>query len=188
MKKNLSNMMCLDLYLSSLNTEEYKAIKHDIIHEDTKIMPLLCWDVFSQNYFKTLKQLKRKQDIVKVKALAKKLNWSNNMDTIFEDKAFEAIIITDLNQSILWTNDGFTEMTGYSKSYALHKKPNFLQGEKSSADAKQKIRNGLKDIKPFTAIITNYKKNKTSYQCEVTIFPLFNTKTTHFIALERQVV
>lgn len=148
--------------------------------------PLLCWDIYSEYFLKLLEDSKREQDILKIKSLAKKLNWKNDIDAIFEKKYFEAIVLTDLQQSILWVNKGFTDMTGYSKKHALNKRPVFLQGIKTCLEIRKKIRTQLNANKPFTAIITNYKKDNTPYECEVKIFPLFTNETTHFLALEKQ--
>jgi hypothetical protein len=43
-------------------------------------------------------------------------------------------------------------------------------------------------LEPFTEVITNYRKDKTPYKCEVKIIPLYKEKVTHFLAIERKVV
>ncbi|EGV42894.2 PAS domain-containing protein [Bizionia argentinensis JUB59] len=180
-------MMCLDIYLSSLSDKEYKIIKPEIKPSKAKPMPLLSWDIFSQHYFNTLKNLKIEGDIEMVKAFGEKAKWKNEIDSIFKDQYFEALIITDVEQNILWVNEGFTEMTGYSKTFALNKKPHFLQGINTSTTTKQKIRENLSDLKPFTGIITNYRKDNSPYECEVKIIPMYSENVTHFLALERKV-
>lgn len=188
MTKNLNNMMCLDIYLSSLNKDELEALEDGINSENIQTMPLLSWDIYSDYHFDQLEELKRTQDILKVKALAQKLNWRVDINELFEKEIFEAIVVTDLNQKIIWINEGFTEMTGYSKKETLNRTPRFLQGPKSCSDAKERIRSRLSGIEPFTEVITNYKKNKDVYECEVKIFPLYNEETTHFMALEKRVI
>lgn len=188
MKYNLSNMMFLDIYLSSLSDDEYNNIKHDIEPSKAKLMPLLSWDNFSMQHFKILENLKADSDIRTVKAFAKKNKWKNEIDTIFKDQDFEALILTNAEQKILWVNDGFTQMTGYSKTFALNKKPHFLQGINTSPKAKKRIRNKLNDFKPFTEIITNYRKDNSPYECEVKIIPLYRKNVTHFLAIEKKVV
>lgn len=188
MAKKLNGMMCLDIYLSSLDAQELEHIDDDMNSKNVKTMPLLSWDIYSDYQFSQLKELKRAQDILKVKRFAQKLNWKLDINELFKDEHFEAIVVTDVHQKIIWVNDGFTEMTGYSKSDAINKTPGFLQGPKSSLEVKERIRTKLLGIEPFKEIITNYKKNKDAYECEVKIFPLYNEKTTHFIALEKQVI
>lgn len=188
MKNNLSKMMCLDIYLSSLSSKEYDKIKDQIETSKAKFMPLLSWDIFSQHYFKTCEKLKIENDINMVKAFAEKAKWKNEIDTIFNNQDFDALIITDAEQKILWVNDGFTQMTGFSKTFALNKKPHFLQGINTSTKTKTRIRKKLNDLKPFTEIITNYRKDNSSYECEVKIIPMYNENVTHYLAIEKQIV
>lgn len=188
MKNNMQQMMCLDIVLSSMTDDEYEKIKHFISPSQIKAMPLASWDIFSTHYFKTLEILKTQNDINAIKAFAKKAKWENNLDILFEDQYFEALVITNTEQKILWVNDGFTEMTGYSKRFALNKTPNFLQGRNTLQTTRKSIRKKLDDLKPFTEIITNYKKDNSPYKCEVQIIPMYSDRVTHFLAIEKQVV
>lgn len=181
-------MKGLDIYLSSLSRSEYAAVSKKISATSQAITPLMSWDVHSEGYFRGLQEAERTQDIAKVKSYAETLGWQDNIDSIFEKEVFEAIIITDLSQNILWVNNGFSKMTGYTKADVLNKTPNLLQGVQTSNEVKQKIKSKLKGNLPFKEVITNYKKNGEVYDCEVKIFPLYsNDNKTHFIALERQV-
>ena len=188
MTKNLNNMMCLDIYLSLLNKEELEAVNYEPKFEEIQTMPLMSWDIYSDHHFNQLKELKRAQDILQVKTLGYKLNWNVDINNLFQEEDFEAIVITDLEQKIIWVNDGFTEMTGYSKKEALNKTPRFLQGPETNMGTKERIRTRLAGIEPFKEVITNYKKNRSPYACEVKIFPLYNERTTHYIALEKRVI
>jgi PAS domain S-box-containing protein len=152
-----------------------------------KVMPLLSWDIFINFYFENLRQFEKKSDRESINKLAKKFNWKNNIDSLIDENEYEAIVITDMRQKIIWVNNGFTEMTGYPKNFALDKRPTFLQGEATSEETKAKIREHLRKDIPFKEVIINYKKDKTPYKCEVQIIPLVGEKTTHYIALERQV-
>lgn len=82
-------------------------------------------------------------------------------------------------------------MTGYEKEFALNKTPRFLQGEKTKESTRKRIKEKLLKGKPFKDVIINYRKDKTSYKCELHIIPLHNnetTKITHFLALEKEIV
>lgn len=188
MKYNLHNMMALDLYLSSLSKSDYDLVSKQITDNSRIKTPLLSWDIYNESYINTLENAQRQQDIVKVKSLAKKMNWDNNIDSIFKDEAFEAIIITDLDQNIVWVNKGFTKMTGYTKVETLNKTPRFLQGAETSVEIKQKIKKQLNANLPFKEVVRNYKKDGEPYICEVKFFMLDNDyNKTHFMALERRV-
>lgn len=189
MKYSLNKMMALDIYLSSLSKSEYAEVMAKTKRSTVSLVtPLLSWDAYSEGYFNTLQAGDKQQDILKVKSYAHKMNWQNNLDAIFEKEVFEAIVITDINQNIIWVNKGFSKMTGYTKAEVLKKKPNLLQGTETSNEVKRNIKQQLKNNLPFKEVITNYKKSGEAYTCEVKIFPLHtNDNKTHFMALERQV-
>jgi PAS domain S-box-containing protein len=188
MKQDLNKLLCLDLYLSEIKSKSKKATKDNSLENVPRVLPLISWDVFSESYFKHLNASKKALDLKKIKAFAKHYHWKNDIDAIFDENDFEAIILTDKNQNIIWVNEGFTTMTGYAKKEVLKKTPGFLQGKKTSKKKTAEIKFRLKEDKPFSTSLVNYRKNKSIYNCEVHIFPLYNTKTTHFIALEREVM
>ncbi|MBD0776970.1 hypothetical protein HPE56_04115 [Maribacter sp. ANRC-HE7] len=49
MKNNLSEMMGLDIYLSSLSTDGYHKIEDLVKPQESRIMPLLSWDIYSHD-------------------------------------------------------------------------------------------------------------------------------------------
>lgn len=188
MKNDLSNMMCLDIYLSNLTSSEYQEIKDDIDNSNLKTLPLISWDVYMEHLHKNLLEPKKSNDLTQIASLSKKFKWKNDITKLLNENKYDALIITDMTQKIVWLNDGFTKMTGYSEKFALNKTPRFLQGEKTSKKVKKNIREKIKVGIPFKETIINYKKDKTMYKCEVKIIPLYAEKTTHFLALEREVV
>lgn len=187
MNHDITKMMCLDVYLSSLDSEQYGKIKHLLKPSNKEKLPLMSWDVFGAHYEKTAHHLKRESDIKELLKIASKYHWKNDFDEIFKNESFEALVITDMSKKIVWVNDGFVEMTGYSKRYALNQTPEFLQGEATTEKQKLDIRQKLVVNEPFTKVITNYKKDHTPYECELKVFPLFGSETTHYLALERKV-
>lgn len=180
--------MCLDIYLSSLSDEEYDSIKHKIGTSKSKPMPLLSWDVFMEGFQNRNHEAKKGVELNEVLSLAKKYHWKNDLHVAFSENDYEALVITDKHLNIIWVNDGFSSMTGYSKQFAINKTPKFLQGEKTSVETKKRIREKITNNKPFKEVIVNYKKDRTVYNCEVKIIPLYNKNTTHFIAFEREVI
>ncbi len=188
MKHDLSEMMCLDIYLSNLSPNEYKKIRHTNVPSSINIPPLKSWDIFSEHYGKRLLEIKKEHELNQIISLSKRFKWKNDFDKLLNENEYDAVIITDINQKIVWVNDGFSSMTGYSKTFATNKTPRFLQGEKTSNLVKKRIKQHIKLNKPFRETILNYKKDKTTYKCEVKIIPLYNNRTTHYIALEKEIV
>jgi len=188
MKYNLAKMYALDIYLSNLTNEEYDKIKHKIGNQKSKQMPLLSWDIYMDGYHNRMTEAKKRIELEKVLAFAKQFNWQNDLEVDFSENDYDALIITDENQKIIWVNDGFSTMTGYSKSFAINKTPRFLQGSNTSLITKARIKSKIKRNKPFKEVIINHRKDKSIYKCEVKIIPLYYKKTTHFLALEKQVI
>lgn len=98
-----------------------------------------------------------------------------------------AVILTDAEKKIIWVNDDFTFITGYSVSEALGKKPGeLLQGPQSEKEVVSKMRRSLDNHAPLQEEITNYRKNGEAYICKLVIHPIFNKdhELTNFIAFE----
>jgi PAS domain S-box-containing protein len=189
MKKEMDQMMCLDIYLSSLTEKENKAIASRIKPSKKGAMaPLLSWDMHISNFYNLSSQSKQETAVRAFEKIAKKLDWKNDIASIFENQEFEALVITDLKKKIVWVSDGFSEMTGYSKKFAIDQTPAFLQGKETTAAVKANLNAKIESDKPFTTIITNYRKDKSPYKCEIKIIPLYSADTTHYLALERKVV
>lgn len=187
MKNSLSNMMCLDLFLSSQSEENYQELEQLVSPSEAIKYPLKSFCLYADYFSTEMNHLERENDINTVKTFASKYQWNENLDAIFKDEDFEAIVITNKTQEIIWVNDGFKEMTGFNKSYALKKRPSFLQGENTCKKTKELIRDKIQRNEPFMGTVINYRKNKTPYKCEIKIFPLFGKDTTHYIALEKAV-
>lgn len=97
------------------------------------------------------------------------------------------IILTDASKRILWVNQNFHALTGYSFGEALGKTPKFLQGIHTEKSKLLEINKALSDRIPVKTTITNYKKCGKPYLCELIIYPIFNTNSTlcNFISIER---
>lgn len=188
MKNNLANAICLDVYLSNLSEKEYHLANQNISFLEKKQMPLKSWDIFMNTFHENMASTIKKIDLQQVLSFAEQFNWKNNLEQAFHENDYEALIITDSNQNIIWVNKGFSSMTGYSKKEALNRTPRFLQGENTSKEQRKNIRENLKKNTPFKQVIVNHKKDKSSYKCEVKIYPLYNKETTHYIAFEKQII
>jgi PAS domain S-box-containing protein len=100
-----------------------------------------------------------------------------------------AVIITDTNQIIQYTNSNFEEMTGYADHEATGRRPSFLQGEGTSQYVRQRMRQAIERQKPVRERIMNYRKDRTTYWCQVEIRPIVNRKkqVVNFIAFEQEI-
>lgn len=187
MKNDLSKMMCLDLYLSSLSKTEYKKIEPHLKPTENSTMPLMSWDISGQAYHRRIQDIQKENDLNKLLYFAEKHHWNNSITDILENRNYEALVLTDSTQKIVWVNKGFSEMTGYSAKFAVNRSPSFLSGPETSLISRKRIAEKLNAGMPFKEVIVNYRKNKDRYNCELNIFPLYSNEVTHYLALERQV-
>lgn len=98
-----------------------------------------------------------------------------------------AVILTDPNKRILWVNEDFSRITGYTAMEAIGKIPGaLLQGPGTEQDAVHRIRKGLQQKISLKEQLTNYRKNGEPYLCRLVIHPIFDARhqLTNFIAFE----
>lgn len=188
MKYNLVDSYGVDISLSNQSNRENNSHKQHLSNQKPVSMALMSWDVFMDGFHERMFDTKQKNEIKQILYFAGKFNWRNNMRAIFSENEYEAIVITDKHQKIIWVNDGFTSMTGYSKTFAINKTPKFLQGEQTSSETRKRIKAKIQRDKPFKDVIVNHRKDKSIYKCELKIFPLYGEETTHYMALEKHVV
>lgn len=98
-----------------------------------------------------------------------------------------SVILTDPHQRIVWVNDDFTAITGYSLGEAIGRIPGkFLQGPKTEPEVVDRIRKAIQQRVPFRDQLTNYRKNGEPYICKLVIHPIFdrNQELINFVAFE----
>ena len=152
---------------------------------------LMSWDIIE--FYKSSKHVKKSKVISDWMDLHY-LKYTNNWEKEFENNHYltqndNAIVITNLENKIIWVSNNFTSMTGYSKRFAVNKYPNFLQGIDSKTKELKQLSSDLKKFHKATNTIINYRKNGEKYFCNITIEPLLNSKNqhTHYIAFEKEV-
>ncbi len=109
--------------------------------------------------------------------------------------ANDAILITDAEPvdapgpQIVYVNQAFTKMTGYSLEDVLGKTPRLLQGSKTDQDALDKIRVALKAWQPVRVELINYCKDGSEFWVELNITPVTDQKGwyTHWISVQRDI-
>lgn len=176
-------MKALDLFTSNRKGDILSGERND---DAPASGPLKSWDLFSEYHQQKMLELKKYTDLSLLASFSKKYNWENNLSDIILKNKYEALVLTNMKREILWVNEGFTNMSGYTKKYAISKTPAFLQGTATSPKVREEIREKLSLDNPFKVTLTNYKSNHQAYDCELHIFPLKNGDVTHYLALENQ--
>lgn len=151
--------------------------------------PLTSFDIYLEHYHKFLKRLKKDADVKQLQSMLKE-EIRNTVEDLVRHETYDALVITDMNQNIVWVNNGFQDMTGYSKKHAIGKRPTFLQGPGTSKAIKQQIREELEANKHFMGRILNYRKNGEPYLCQIKIVPIYDSKSVlvNFLALEKELL
>lgn len=185
--KDISTMLCFDLYLFSLSEKEQVKISRKIKPMTNKSHPLISGDIYTSYVRELAIEEKKKSDLQMLTQLQKKHHWLNNLEEIIQNDYY-TLVLTDAKQIIQWANKSFSTMTGYAIKHAIGRSPRFLQGVNTSEETKKRIRQQLSFHKPFTETVVNYRKNNEEYFCRVSIFPLMNEQkeVTHFLALESE--
>jgi PAS domain S-box-containing protein len=105
----------------------------------------------------------------------------------------EAVLITEAEamdesgRKIIFVNEAFTKMTGYTAEEVIGKSPSILQGPNSDKKELSKISKAIKNWESCEITVINYKKNGEEFLINFTITPVANENGwyTHWIAIER---
>lgn len=107
---------------------------------------------------------------------------------------YDSIIITTLEldkpgPQIVYANEGFERMTGYSREEVLGKTPRILQGEKTDRAVLDKLRKRLKEGQAFFGHTVNYRKDGTEFINQWDIHPLTNNEgeITHWVSYQHDI-
>ncbi len=106
--------------------------------------------------------------------------------------AAEGIAIADMrlpDQPLIYANEGFERLTGYSVTSILGRNCRFLQGEDADPATVNKIREALKSGNECTVEILNRKKNGDPFWNRLSLTPVRDSsgKITHYIAVQSDI-
>jgi PAS domain S-box-containing protein len=91
------------------------------------------------------------------------------------DEAPIGITITDPGQAdnpLIYVNDRFQELTGYSDAESLGRNCRFLQGEATDPEPVAKMREAVDNRDPVSVELRNYRKDGTGFWNQVSIAPV----------------
>ena len=114
----------------------------------------------------------------------------------------EAVVICDAasldnpGPHIVYVNDAFCKVSGYSREEVIGHTPRLLQGPNTDRASLDKIRLALSQWQPinidvlnYNIDVLNYTKNGTEYWQNLNIFPIANSEGcyTHWISIQRDI-
>jgi len=164
-----------------------KAANHFYRQVQLKCLPLNSWDIYGL-YFDTL--CSNYEDIISLQRLSKDNKWSYTAS--FKEALLKkeyVILVTDTESNIVHATQNITQMNGYRPEEIIGEKPKMFQGAQTSRETTAEIRKALDRRSPFEAVILNYRKDGTTYNCWLKGEPVFNDggDLVHFIAYEKEV-
>ncbi len=111
------------------------------------------------------------------------------------DNIHDVVLVTEVEPidppgpRILYVNQAFERMTGYTALEAIGQTPRMLQGPETSAEARARIRQALQTWQPVTIELLNYRKDGRKFWAELSITPIADATGyyTHWVAVQRDV-
>ncbi|MGE5944157.1 MAG: PAS domain S-box protein, partial [Flavobacteriales bacterium] len=107
----------------------------------------------------------------------------------------DAVLITEAEPQdepgpkIVYVNEAFTKMTGYTADEVIGKSPRLLQGPKTDKKELLRLGKALRNWEPCEATLINYKKNGEAFWINFSMTPVADEKGwyTHWISVEHDV-
>ncbi|HEY5176471.1 MAG TPA: EAL domain-containing protein [Terriglobales bacterium] len=105
------------------------------------------------------------------------------------EAAANAIVITDLNGAIAWSNPAFSALSGYSAREVLGRNPRFLSSGRQDKDFYSRMWAAIASGKMWHGEMVNRRKDGSCYTEEMTITPvgLEGSGVTHFVAIKQDI-
>ena len=118
-------------------------------------------------------------------------DWPALMDRALS-KAAEGITIADARQPgrpLIYVNEGFEQLTGYSAEEALGVNCSFLQGDDVDPDTVEFMRRAMREGRECTVEVLNRRKDGTPFWNRLSITPIRdeNGEVSHFIGIQSDV-
>ncbi len=108
------------------------------------------------------------------------------------EEASNGIVIADAlekNMPLVYVNQAFTKMTGYSVNEAIGTNCRFLQGEKTDKNTIENIRSAIKNKEQVSEVLLNYRKDGTEFFNQLMLTPIrdHQDQVTHFLGIQLDV-
>ena len=122
-----------------------------------------------------------KQLPISLNLLKKAIDTANDGLVIAEQEGDDTIL--------LYVNEAFERLTGYSEDEILYQDCRFLQGEDRDQEARKIIREAIEAGEPCRVRLRNYHKDGSPFWNELSITPILNEEDglTYYIGVQKDV-
>jgi len=107
---------------------------------------------------------------------------------------YDSILITEMSleqpgPKIVYVNDGFTKMSGYTREEAVGQTPRILQGPKTDRTVLDKLKYSLLNGRAFFGQTINYRKDGSEFVNQWDIHPLLDEfgNITHWVSYQHDI-
>jgi PAS domain S-box-containing protein len=101
----------------------------------------------------------------------------------------DGVVLTDTQGRVTWLNPAFTILCGYTLEEMLGRKPgSLLQGPDTDPECVALLRHAIRERRPITVELVNYRKDGEPYTVSIALSPLRTRsgRLTGFMAIERE--
>ncbi|MDX1914544.1 MAG: EAL domain-containing protein [Methylophilus sp.] len=111
------------------------------------------------------------------------------IDSVVFRSITQGIVLTNPQLSVIAINDAYTQMTGYTLNEIVGGNACFMYGEKTNPGTIEEIHQAIYNQQEYFGEILYYRKDGSSYWCELTIRPIFNEsqQLTNYLGVMRDI-
>ena len=160
--------------LSDLEVDErlQSVVSTTLEDHARRLLPeFLCSNVF----FGLLKQFSARPSLSRgLPALSAQATWLS-MFTNATSKLVHAVLVVDVRVAglpLVYVNDAFERLTGYTPVEAVGQNCRFLQGDATEAEAVAELAHAIRERRSCVVKITNYHKSGTAFANELSLHPV----------------
>ncbi len=138
--------------------------------------PFVCWRISSFNRKLTDTMRRQETDLKRLALVA--------------ERTSNAVVVTDAKARIIWVNEGFTRITGYTLEECKGRVPgHFLQCERTEPVAVQKLREAVRSGSGCRVQVLNRGKTGREYYLDIELQPIRDERgrLSGFMAIESDV-
>lgn len=109
------------------------------------------------------------------------------------DLSFDSVMVTEATDdhgghAVIFVNQGFTDMTGYSAEEVLGQTPGILQGPKTDKALTGRLAEDLRQGRTFHGSTVNYRKDGSTFDIEWKVTPVMRDgQVTQYLAVQRDI-
>ncbi len=115
---------------------------------------------------------------------------------LLRERAIESstngIVITDMSlpdSPVIYVNHGFEQISGYTSGDVIGRNCRFLQGDDRDQPGSRELKEAIRDCRPATVLLRNYRKDGGMFWNELSVAPVFddNGRCTHFVGIQNDI-